>query len=155
MNKKRPILIVLMSISLLALGFAGGTYFGWTKLGKSSRSMERLFGTAGYAQYVAMEYQYANYRDAKKALLDYITMLDEGEKIKGIDDLNYRMYQVDIMISYVRLAILEDRNGNPKESEKYMREATKRCQDVKWKDCSPEKIRQLVEQLDRKLPNNN
>jgi hypothetical protein len=100
-----------MSISLLALGFAGGTYFGWTKLGKSSRSMERLFGTAGYAQYVAMEYQYANYRDAKKALLDYITMLDEGEKIKGIDDLNYRMYQVDIMMSYVRLAILEDRIG--------------------------------------------
>lgn len=137
MNKK-TLLIVLISISLLALGFAGGTYFGWTKLGKATRSMERLWGMTGYAQYVVMEYQYANYPEAKKALLDYITVLEEAKKHRGVDDFD-RMYQVETMASYMRLAILEGKNGNSKESEKYIREANKKCRDIKWKDCSPEK----------------
>jgi len=143
MNRKKLLLIVLISIALLALGFAGGTYFGWTKLGKGTRSMERLFGLSGYGQY-------ANYPEAKKVLLDYMAVLDEVKKMKGIDASEYRMCQVETMTTYIRLAITEEKNANSKESEKYMGEASKGCQDIKWKDCSPEKLRQLVERLDHR-----
>jgi len=57
-------------------------------------------------------------------------------------------------MTYGRLAILEEKYGNPKEYEKYMREASKGCEEINWRDCSPERIRQLIERLNRKLPNN-
>ena len=68
-NGTKLLLIVLVSISLLLLAFVGGTYFGWTKLGKATRSMERTFALSGYFQYTALEYQNASYPEAKRLYL--------------------------------------------------------------------------------------
>jgi len=151
MNKKKLFLSILIGLCLIGLGFGGGTYFGWTKFGRASRSMERLFGMAGYAQYTAMEYQYAEYAEAKKTLLQYIAVLDSQRETKDLDACDRRMYRVEAMLSHIRLALLEEKNGNTKEADKYLREASKRCQDAHWKDCSLEKIRQVVERSDHFL----
>ena len=118
---------------------------------KSYKIYGAFFALAGYSQYTVMEYQNANYPEAKKALLQFIATLDEVKKLKDIDSFDYRMCQVDTILTYGRLAILEEKHGNPSESEKYMSNATVICQDVKWKDCSSNKIRQFVDRLDSNL----
>jgi hypothetical protein len=140
---------MLSCIVLLAIGFAAGTYYGWTHLGKFSRSVQTLFSMAGYSQYVFLEYQNASYSQAKKALLEYIDLIDDLKKERGADQ-HYRMLQTDAMMSYARIAFLEEKNGNLSEYEKYMQKAIKRCEALGWKDCSPDKIRQFVERIENK-----
>ena len=146
---------ILLNILFLLIGLAVGIYFGWTQMGKPLRSMERLFAVTGYFQYVSMMYQNADYKEAKEALLQYISLMDELKKAKGNDYFDMKMYQVDTLATYARLAILEERFGHANESAKYMNEAIKRCQAIGWRDCSSKRIRDLIEKSDQNFMGNN
>lgn len=140
---------LILNILFLIIGLAVGLYFGWTQMGKPSRSMERLFAVTGYLQYASMMYQNAEYKEAKEALLQLISLMDELKNAKGIDYFDIKMYQVDILATYARLAILEERFEHANESTKYMNEAIKRCQAIGWRDCSSKRIRELIDKTDR------
>ena len=72
--------------------------------------------------------------------------------MKDIDYFDYRTCQSDTMMSYIRLAFLEEKQGSKVESEKYMNKATNICQDLQFfKDCSQSKLRQLIEHMDSKF----
>ena len=68
---------IILNILFLVIGIAVGIYFGWTQMGKPIRSMERLFAVTGYLQYASMMYQNADYKEAKEALLQFISLMDE------------------------------------------------------------------------------
>ena len=53
-----------------------------------------------------------------------------------------------VVLSDETLANLEAKHHGSNESE-YLREACSRCEDLKWADCSKEKLRAEVERLDQ------
>ena len=92
-------------------------------------------------------YKTADYATAKASLLKFIDELErqmpKDPAVQGID-----MYKSDIMVSYVRLAKLEEKNNGP-EKEKYMQQAVRQCQELKIRpDCSPQALRTRVDRID-------
>ena len=94
-------------------------------------------------------YRSGDYAAAKPALLDYIKYL-EGK----LADPSFRQKEsckVDIALSYVRLARLEERNNGP-DKESYMQKAAAMCQQMQVKrGCSPEDLAGQVDATDLML----
>lgn len=116
----------------------------------------------GYEQYKLMEsvakkgessyklYKTSDFQTAKSALLDFVSHLEE---LAQTDNPEQYAFQVDIVWTYVRLAKLEERyHGSEKEN--YMKKAEAQCGLLKPKEenCSPEKLRELVDKADRVEP---
>jgi hypothetical protein len=80
-------------------------------------------------------YRSGDYAAGKTALLDYIHYL-EG-KLADPSFVHIESSKVDIMLSYARLARLEERNNGP-EREAYMQKAVAMCEQLQIKrKCSP------------------
>jgi len=99
-------------------------------------------GEASYKQYKT-----GDYASAKAALLYFI---DFNKQLIASGSAEEKTYTADIMISYVRLAKLEEQHGGP-DMEKYMAEAGSYCKQVKFKNetCSAESMRKAVDLLDQ------
>ena len=96
------------------------------------------------------QYRSADYAAGKAALLDYIRYL-EG-KLADPAFSNGEAAKSDIMLSYARLAKLEEMNNGP-EKDSFTQRAVAACQTLKRKrDCSPEDLRGQVDGLDALLP---
>jgi hypothetical protein len=115
-------------------------------LGKTGAAHQRLAESARQEAYVFEQYMNADYREAKTAMLNHIRMLDRLSDESGRPNRN--PFAVDAMNWQIRLANLEARNHGSHESE-YLREACSRCEDLKWADCSKERLRAEVERLDK------
>src|ERR1044071_6036186 len=82
-------------------------------------------GNAAYKQYKTADYQ-----TAKAALLDYIKFLDQTT---ASDPKFANMNNQDALLSYLRLAKLEQKNHGADEA-RYMTEAISRCEKGSVKD---------------------
>lgn len=91
-------------------------------------------------------YRTADHETAKAALLSFIRDL-EG-RLSNPANPNAETYKADIVLSYARLAKLEERN-NGSEKETYMRQAEAKCQQMKIKrTCSARELRAQVDAAD-------
>lgn len=116
---------------------------------KESSDLQSLRETAERGNESYKQYKSGDYPTAKAALLGYIRYLED--KMRDPEYPHAETAKSDIMISYVRLATLEDKN-NGDEKENYMRQAVASCQQLKIKwDCSPEALHGRVDGLDAQL----
>lgn len=132
--------IVLFSLTAVACSSADKTYQNYKDL-----EFIALQGEAVYKKYKT-----ADYSTAKSALLTYI---EDLEKLVQTNHPEQFAFQVDIFVSYVRLAKLEEvKNGVEKEA--YMNKAEEQCRGSKMKseNCTSEKLREMVDQMDRVEP---
>jgi hypothetical protein len=94
-------------------------------------------------------YRSGDYAAAKPALLDYIQYL-EG-KLADPSFVHKESSKVDIMLSYGRLAKLEQYNNGP-ETESYIQKASAMCEQLQIKrKCSPPDLAGQVDAADLML----
>lgn len=109
--------------------------------------VQKLAEAAALGELSYKEYKTADYDCAKAALLYFIKF---NKKLIASPTTERQTYTADIMISYVRLAKLEERHGSS-EKGAYMAQAASYCQKVNFKkpDCSAETLRKAVDLLDQ------
>jgi hypothetical protein len=90
------------------------------------------------------KYRTGDYQTAKPALVDLLTFLDKAGYAPNAPD----MYRVDAMSTCVRLAKLEERQGNSAEKAAYMKQAVERCQTLGIRKCDEDSVRKEVDRLD-------
>ena len=150
---KKIILVILSSVFILLVVFAVGMYVGFKKAKETFPFIGGLFAAGMSGQYAYMQYMNADYDEAKKALLGFINLLDEM-KSQGLPPDKFGgkgMYFFDTGLTYARLALLEEKFGNSEEKERYMSEAKNRFEAAGWGDFSEDKIREVLEKLDKQL----
>jgi len=96
-------------------------------------------------------YRTADYATARPALVDYAQQLDKLVTSGPPDDAEAN--KSDLMVTYVRLAKLEEKNkGFDKDA--FMKQAVTKCQQlrIKWGQCSEQELRERVDRLDTVSP---
>jgi hypothetical protein len=153
MTHKRILLIVLAILGVFALGVLTGYELGFRKFREPLASMRTLLILSTQGQIAGLQYQNADYKEAKEALLNFINLMDEL-KVKGeITAIDQKSYYVDRGLSFARLSLLEEKAGNKSEMTKDIQEASKMFQMAGWKDYSKERIRFFVKRMDKKWEN--
>lgn len=125
----KAIIIVVLAISVL-----------------TCKENAELREVAPRSEQVYKQYRTGDYPTAKAALLGFIRDL-EG-RLSDSSNPNAETYKADIVLSYARLAKLEEKN-NGSEKEIYMQKAIANCQQQKIKrSCSAQELRAQVDAAD-------
>jgi len=150
-NYKRITIIVVVLVLVFALGLLTGLELGFRKFREPLASMRTLLILSSQGQIATLQYQNADYKEAKEALVNYISLMDEL-KAKGEirDHFDLRSYYVDRGLFLARLALVEEKAGNKTEMNKDMQEASKMFRMAGWKDYSEARIRYFVDMFDKK-----
>jgi len=151
-NYKAVILKVLLLVLVFALGSAVGGYIGFKYAAVPFIHMNDMFRLGFATEYASLQYSNAGYSEAKEALLKLITVFEHLNKDGWYDNEKHiarKKYYIDTGVTYARLSLLEEKNGNIVGREKFMHQAMDRLQRAGWKDYSEQKIRDVVERQDR------
>ena len=141
-------------IAVFAIGLLVGRQITYRKFAAYPlNSMRTLSMVSVQGDIAKTQYLYANHKEAKAALLNYINLLDDL-KSKGMVEkeqyFNLGSYYAIRGLTYARLALLEEKAGNTAGAKMNMQEAIKMSQMAGWKDDSEPKIRDALERLDKK-----
>lgn len=114
-------------------------------------NMRHLRDAAARGEESYRKYKTADYHTAKAALLDFIRFLDQKRQDAGYSEPGAA--NIDIMLSYVRLAKLEEKFSGT-EKDHYMQQALAKCQQLitPKRDCTEEKVRKLADIIDQVEP---
>ena len=139
--KTKHVTIALVSSALVL----GGVCFQlW--LGRPDTVKQNLAYYTERNQQVYQQYRAANYAEAKAAVRDHISFLDQSSALAG--DPSRKPHDVDAMMWCVRLARLEEATSAG-SGEQFMEEALRRCDKFGWVDCSREYLRSQVDRMDQ------
>ena len=105
-------------------------------------------GMLHHSTQMDLQYKESNPAQGKQALLNLLAFMDKMEAEKGIVPSMKRGLDLDRGIAYMRLALLEDREGNKDPSEEYVRQAQASLKEADMKDISESHLRGVVAQLD-------
>lgn len=143
---KRAISITFAFVGVIAL-VAVLVVLGYLWIQRPTLEQQKLVESGKRSQEVFSQYQTGDYTTARKALLENTRRLDGLSAESGKP---WNPYAVDAMVSYVRLAKLEEKNRGTNQAE-YMKEASARCGKLGWASqlCSEEKLRQVTDQMDK------
>ena len=144
----------LVLVLVFSLGLVAGGYVCYRTTVLPLTFMNTMFRLELASEYAALQYTNAGYPEAKEALLKVINLFEDFKK-KGLYDnqklLAGRKYYVDTGLTYARLSLLEEKNGNISEKDKFMRQAVDSLQHAGWKDYSEKRIREVVERQDKEI----
>lgn len=117
---------------------------------KRNSDLQEMGEVAKRGDQAYRQYRTADYATAKSTLLEFAHELDK--LLAAGPTGNAEMYKADSMVTYVRLAKLEEKN-NGAEKEAFMKEAVLRCQrlKIKWK-CTEQDLRDRVDKIDTVPP---
>lgn len=94
------------------------------------------------------KYATADYQTAKAALVDLLAFLDKA----GYPPNAPEMYRSDAMLTCVRLAKLEEKQGHDAEKASFMKEALARCQTLRFtNNCNEDYLRKETDRMDKLL----
>ena len=149
-NYKAVTLKVLVLVLVFAVGLAVGVYVVATPL----IFMNTMFRFEIATEYALLQYSNAGYPEAKEALLKLINLFEDLKKKGWYDKQKIfagKKYYVDTGLTFARLSLLEEKNGNISEKDKFMRQAVDSLQRAGWKDYSEQRIREVVERQDKEI----
>lgn len=110
------------------------------------RGLEELRVLSQQADRANQQYRAGDYPTAKAALTDFVRELER--RLEDPETINGETIKADLMIHYVRLAKLEEKN-NGSEKDAFMNRAAANCQLLKIKrTCSLEEMRAQVDAID-------
>jgi hypothetical protein len=154
MNKKLK--TALFIVSLIGLGFC----LGYLKGMHDGTHIRDLTNSFGYASYIGLhreassqQYKDANYTDAHSALTEYIEVLKQGLlNVCNDSFLTEESIYYDLGLTYARLALLEEKQGNDKAMNEYFEMSLEAYKAKGYEDFSIEKIREYVNFIDEVEP---
>jgi hypothetical protein len=150
---KKKLVFALIIILLLGIGFA----IGYMK-GIYDGAHAGEFGTSlGYASYIglhgshsSLQYKTSDYANAHSALIDFAEVLKQGLlKVKDDPLLTEDILYFDIGLTYARLALLEEKQGNNDAMNEYFDKSLEVFKARGYKDYDIDKIRDLVAKIDK------
>lgn len=151
MNKWKKILIVFAGLALVAIacffswsyGFRQGMHAG----GFTSSMAELMLANNHMADQMAN----ANCDGVKQSINDYLKLIEIN---RGKDDvfMTETTYYGDLTLMNLRLARIEEHQGNQEEKRRHLAIAQEACAHRKWKDCSEEKLIWFSKQMEKNNP---
>lgn len=133
----------------MLIGLSIGSILGYQRgvfAFQALSDIEWLAAPSTLANFSYLQYRHADAEHARQALLMYTDLLQEMEKVKP-DKTN----KIDLSLSYVRLALLEDTAHNPQQSQSYMAKARYWYESGSGRFYSDDQLKSIVEVLDQRL----
>ena len=143
----KPAIRVITYVLILAIGLVAGFYFG----SRFSQARSVAFDMAEFGYYSAyMEMQMSEGTDAtrEEAIRGFLA-LNEKRKEHPSLWLTEKVLATDFALAYARLAALAQKRGATQEAQQYLNRAVSFCPQIGWKECSAEKLNNVVHRLDR------
>jgi hypothetical protein len=94
----------------------------------------------------------ANCLALKETLNEYLALLEKYKDFERGFILSRTAYYGDKMLTHARLARIERKLGNERETENHMKLAAEACKQRGWEDCSEEKIVSFTRKIEEKNP---
>ncbi len=149
--------ILLYTVALTA-AFAAGAFAGYRLLLRPHLWLASVGESFMAGQYAYNQYREASYPEAQRALEAYLAYLDHNEPSPSDSWapgqhpwLDARGVRHDKTLTWARLALLHERNGQPAAAERAWRQAEALAAQGTWKDPGREHLREVVGRLDRSI----
>jgi hypothetical protein len=151
-RRVRIALLVLSYVGVLAVGGAVGLSIGFDTAHQSQQFGGEMGAVEWFNTHLLAERMMGDPVAYRNTLLDYLAALHARREKGGGIVLDDHVTTVDIVLTETRLAILAEAQGNSAESGQYFVRAVADCPKA-WTDgCTAERLRQVAERLDRKVP---
>jgi hypothetical protein len=112
--------VVLILVGLI-LGMPLGIRLGHRSFDKGIEMFSDVLAWSEYETLAGIQYKESDIPHARQALLDLLKFMDETETKNKLE--LQRSAELDRGIAYMRLALLEEKAGNPSESTAYIHKA--------------------------------
>lgn len=140
MVKGGIVIVAIALIGLMTVGCSSGE--------NTYRQYKEMEAIVHQGDLVYKRYKTADNSTARSALLNYIgnleALLSNGHPEKFA-------FGMDITISYVRLAKLEEIESG-RDKELYMQKAEEQCKRLNQQNCTSHKLREIVDMMDQAAP---
>jgi hypothetical protein len=130
----------------LVLGAPAGYLWGNRSTNEDARIMSQMYALGEYETLASLQYQQASTAQGKQALLDLLDFMRRLESEQGNAIGN--SLEIDQAITYMRLALLEERDGDKGKSQEYILRAQECFRKRSNKDYSESQLRGMVAKLD-------
>jgi hypothetical protein len=142
--------VVFCLIIGLGIGVVGGTTRARQSIDKNSRFLSQLTAVSEYENLTLLQYKYSDTDHARQAmqdLLDFINRVDASELAADRNVLEF-----DRSLTYMRLALLDEKSGNLQASRKNIDGAIDSSKKLGNANASEARLRQVAASLDSHLP---
>ena len=143
---KRTLRFLALIVVGLAIGAVSGVVHGRRSLGQGSEVLSQSFALAEYETLASLEYKEADPTHAKQALLDLLAFMDQMEAANRV--AIQKSLDLDRGITYLRLAMLEERAGNNDLARGYVGRAQMSFKKRDNSDISEDRLRELTLKFD-------
>lgn len=144
----RTLGFVLLIMGSLLLGFYLGNVFSRRRFSEGSGILSQVLALKEYETLVDLQYKESTPAEGKQALQSLLAFMDSMEVEKKPVPSVQRGLDLDRGIVYVRLALLEEREGNKDRGAEYIRQAQASLKKTDMKDVSENHLRDVVAQFD-------
>lgn len=150
MTKRKKIYGIVVFL-LVSAACILSCYYGFRQGLKAGSLTASLAEVMHYSDFYAEQLRNADCEGVQKAIIDHLAVI---EKYKDIDGslISGEAYFMDKMLDHVRLSMIENHLGNKQSSEEHMDIALKACKELKWKECTKEKLLYFAQRIHKKNP---
>ncbi|HTA23492.1 MAG TPA: hypothetical protein VK763_08170 [Terriglobales bacterium] len=135
---------------ILLIGTLLGLPLGYLRAQKSvgggSKIMSQWVALSQYESLALLQYEQSDLPHARQALLDVLKFLDETEASNRVGE--QKSIDGDRGLTYMRLALLEQKTNNGDLSQDYIRKAQASFKKCDGKEYSDADLRKLMTKLD-------
>jgi hypothetical protein len=144
----RTLGFVLLIIGSLLFGFYLGNISSQRRFAEGSGILSQVLALKEYETLADLQYKESTATEGRQALLSLLAFMDSMEVEKKPVSSVQRGLDLDRGIVYVRLALLEERDGHKDRATEYIREAQASLKKTDMKDVSESHLRDAAAQLD-------
>jgi hypothetical protein len=148
LTMKRSFLFALPILASLLLGFYLGHVWAQRRFNEGARILSQFLALKEYEVLADLQYKESTAIEGKQSLLGLLAFMDKIEKERGVAPFMQQGLYLDRGNAYVRLAFLEENEGNKARSEEYIRQAQVVLRKTNMNDTSEGHLREVVTKLD-------
>jgi hypothetical protein len=142
-------LLYLIFVGLAIGGLAGATLANRV-VNRNAQSISQTLAVSEYQNMALLQYKYADLDHARQSMQDLLSFMEQVEQSGlGVDRV---ALDFDRSLTYMRLALLDEKTGDIEASEKHIAVAAECSKKLGNKDPSEAHLRQIVTRLDSYLP---
>jgi hypothetical protein len=145
---KRFFVFALPVLASSLFGFYLGNAWSQRRFNEGARILSQFLALKEYEILANLQYKESTPVEGRRSLLGLLAFVDKMEAEKGVVPSMQQGLYLDQGNAYVRLALLEDKEGNKARSQEYIREAQVVLGKTDMKDTSEAHLREVVTKLD-------
>lgn len=143
----RVALVAGLLIAFVA-GLGIGAYWGFEEGARIARDFIVPLKSSQAGLYALAQYFNADDQAAEDALQEYLAVLEEQHS-QLPSETSEKAYNFETMTTLIRLGNVRLRSGDQEAARAYFERALARCAQAGESDCSEERVRKLVERVDK------